>query len=222
MIVYTPLKQYERKYDKVQPMLQPQLNLAVRNEPTAEEIQEVPELEESKISNPLPRTAEKIERSEQQPTVPEELKKPIQRTTIKKMFDTKEQFINTMTPIYEGILASKGINPEFAKYLVAQDAHESGWGKHISGKNNFGGIKGKGQTLKTQEFENGEMKTVYDSFRDFDTIEDYARYKVNLLNNTRYRAFDDGTENFFTKVYRGGYATDPEYVNKLNRVFASV
>jgi flagellum-specific peptidoglycan hydrolase FlgJ len=56
-----------------------------------------------------------------------------------------------MTNAYVTELQRRGYDPAFAEYLVAQDALESGWGKHQSGKNNFGGIKGKGSTRQTKE-----------------------------------------------------------------------
>lgn len=40
-------------------------------------------------------------------------------------FSSKEDFKNTMLPIYENILLSKGLDPGFAKSLVAQDGLES-------------------------------------------------------------------------------------------------
>lgn len=51
--------------------------------------------------------------------------KPIEDTKGKTKFSTKREFIDTMTPIYERLLASKGLNPLFAKSLVAQDGLES-------------------------------------------------------------------------------------------------
>lgn len=40
-------------------------------------------------------------------------------------FQSKEDFKNTMIPIYANILSEKGLNPLFAKSLVAQDGLES-------------------------------------------------------------------------------------------------
>lgn len=47
------------------------------------------------------------------------------RSSYKSKFSSKEDFKNTMLPIYESILVQKGLNPLFAKALVAQDALES-------------------------------------------------------------------------------------------------
>ena len=46
-------------------------------------------------------------------------------STLSYTFSSKEDFKNVMLPIYEKILSEKGINPMFAKSLVAQDGLES-------------------------------------------------------------------------------------------------
>ena len=126
-------------------------------------------------------------------------------------FQSKEDFKNTMIPIYTNILSEKGLNPLFAKSLVAQDGLESAWGSKPSGDNNFGGIKGKGRIKRTREVINGKDIYLDQEFRDFNSLEDYARYKVNLLNGKRYKAFDGELEDFSRRVSSGGYATDPRY-----------
>lgn len=150
-------------------------------------------------------------------------KKPVAKTpTTVKFSGDKSEFKSTMLPLYEKLLKENNINPEFAEYLVAQDALESGWGKHISGKNNLGGIKGKGTTLRTREVINGQDVYINDSFKDFASLEDYARYKINLLNNKRYQAFSGTTSEFASRVAGGGYATDPRYKDVLNNMMNSV
>lgn len=146
-----------------------------------------------------------------------EVKPPLKKGH--KVFSGKTDFIETMKPIYKSVLKSKGLNENYADYLVAQSALESGWGKHQSGKNNFGGIKGKGTVKTTKEFINGKYVTIKDNFRDFDSLRDYAEYHVNLLNNSRYKAFNG---NFISNVVKGGYATDPSYASKLLKMYKSV
>jgi hypothetical protein len=113
-----------------------------------------------------------------------------------------------------------GLNTAYAKALVAQDGLESAWGTKPSGKFNFGGIKGKGSVKRTREVINGKDVYINDSFRDFDSLEDYAKYKISLLNN-RYKAFTGDISGFADRVFRGGYATDPKYADTLKRVIAS-
>lgn len=172
-------------------------------------------------------TDTKSEESEEASPVesPIEEIKTTQPSTVKhssKTFKSKEEFKSTMLPIYESILIKKGLNPLFAKALVAQDGLESAWGSKLSGKYNFGGIKGKGTIARTREVINGQDVYINDSFRDFDSIEDYANYKVDLLNNNRYKAFSGDISEFASRVHKGGYATDPNYTNALNNVIASV
>ena len=139
-----------------------------------------------------------------------------------KIYKTKKEFIDEMTTAYTNELLRRGLDPMFAKYLVAQDGLESNWGKSSLGYyNNYGGIKetrtGKGIAKPTNEFINGKMEKVSGNFREFASLQDYVTYKVGLLNNNRYRAFSSHPGDFIFRVVGGGYATDPEYVNKFNR-----
>lgn len=147
-------------------------------------------------------------------------------TKIRK-FKNKHEFVSTMRPIYKKVLREKGLDENYADYLIAQDAHESGWGNHQAGTFNFGGIKamgkykGTGSVKYTKEYVNGKYVTVKQEFRNFKDPEDYARYHVNLLNGPRYRAFNG---NFIDNVINGGYATDNKikYKNSLQSIYNSV
>lgn len=113
----------------------------------------------------------------------EEIRNPepiVQETTVHK-FNSKKDFKDTMLPIYERLLKSKGLNPAFAKSLVAQDGLESAWGSKPAGSYNFGGIKGKGTTKRTREVINGKDVYINDQFRNFKSLEDYANFKIDLL-----------------------------------------
>jgi len=136
------------------------------------------------------------------------------------VFKAKEDFVKTMTPAFENALKAKGLDTKYAKYLVAQSALESNWGKSQSGKFNFGGIKGKGTVRRTREVIGGKDKYINDSFRDFKDINDYANYHVSLLNNKRYNAFNGG--DFIDSVVKGGYATDPKYKKALTNVYNQI
>lgn len=141
-------------------------------------------------------------------------------------FDDQSDFVEQMTNAYATELRRRGYNPAFAEYLVAQDALESGWGKHQSGKNNFGGIKlvgtGKGSTKKTKEWNGRAMETVSATFRDFDSLQDYVNYKINLVGNSNYNVFAYSPNQYFNRMKAGGYATDPNYVSKMNQMLNSV
>lgn len=173
----------------------------------AEEKKEEPVVEEKVSTEPLPTSKEETSVVENKESTPINIK-------------SKDEFIKTMTPAFENALKAKGLDTKYAKYLVAQSALESNWGKSQSGKFNFGGIKGKGTIRKTREVINGKSIHINDSFRDFKDIDDYANYHVSLLNNKRYQAFSGG--DFIDRVVKGGYATDPNYKRALSNVYNQI
>lgn len=109
-----------------------------------------------------------------------------------------------------------------ASVLLAQAAHESGWGRHVK-DNAFFGIKGKSPTgnsvtFKTSEYVDGKKTSVNDSFRAYKNFEeaadDYGRF---LTKNSRYKpCFKTTTaEQFVQALASAGYATDPRYAEKI-------
>lgn len=137
-------------------------------------------------------------------------------------FDDQSDFVKQMMNAYATELQKRGYDPAFAEYIVAQDALESSWGKSQSGSNNFGGIKGKGTSKQTKEWDGSKMISVTDSFRDFNDLKDYINYKIDLVGNNRYNVFAYSPEEYFERMKAGGYATDPNYVSKLNSVLQTV
>lgn len=200
-------RKISREPDELQGYL-PRFNTEEREEPRPQT-----------VASPI---IDSIETSEEEPRAEKE-SKPTYTTsanTTSSSFKSKNEFKATMLPIYERILSQMGLNTAYAKALVAQDGLESAWGTKPSGKFNFGGIKGKGSVKRTREVINGKDVYINDSFRDFDSLEDYAKYKISLLNN-RYKAFTGDISGFADRVFRGGYATDPKYADTLKRVIAS-
>lgn len=121
-----------------------------------------------------------------------------------------------------------------ASFMVAQAAHESGWGrreiKMPDGTNSFNvfGIKagprwtGKVAEVTTTEYINGQPQKTTGRFRAYESYEaafkDYARM---LKSSPRYSgvvASASSAEGFARGLQRAGYATDPAYADKLARV----
>lgn len=121
--------------------------------------------------------------------------------------------------------------------IIAQAALESGWGKKeimtAEGKpsHNIFGIKvgsmwnGSQARVYTKEFLQGGMKKVIADFKVypsyFSAFKDYA----NLLNrDTRYRGVvaASSAEEAALEMQKSGYATDPEYANKLIKILGVV
>lgn len=146
----------------------------------------------------------------------------INEQPVQTNFTNQSNFVQQMTAAYATELQQRGYDPAFAEYIVAQDALESNWGRSQSGSNNFGGIKGKGTSKRTKEWDGTNMITITDSFRDFDNLQDYIDYKINLVGNDRYNVFAYSPEEYFERMKIGGYATDPNYVSKLNSVLQTV
>ena len=63
------------------------------------------------------------------------------------------------------------------------------------------------------------MYTTKAKFRKFNSLDDYVNYKINLLNGKRYQAFAGDLSQFYVRVKAGGYATDPNYVEKLTKIY---
>lgn len=139
-------------------------------------------------------------------------------------------FVNRVWPHAVDAAKSLGVPPHF---LVAHAALESGWGKSEirladgSSSCNVFGIKagrswqGPSVEVQTTEYVDGAAQTVREKFRVYasygEAFQDYA----NLLrNNARFSGAlgqQDGTQ-FARSLQQAGYATDPNYADKLGRI----
>jgi len=139
-----------------------------------------------------------------------------------------------------------------ATFILAQAALESGWGKHAPGNMFFGvkdtdGVNGNEQLLTTTEYlktdkakfpvvlsiekvlRNGVQWFKYrvkDYFRKYPTPEaSFTGHAMFFIRNKRYSKalqFRDNPYRFAQEVAKAGYATDPEYSNKLSQVIAMI
>lgn len=114
--------------------------------------------------------------------------------------------------------------------IVAQAALESGWGQREiptaegTPSYNLFGIKAGGNwdgpvtEITTTEFEQGAAKKIKAKFRVYGSyVEAMADYVKLLTNNPRYAdvANARSPEQAAHALQRAGYATDPQYANKL-------
>ncbi|MEY4592368.1 MAG: hypothetical protein RIR18_1263 [Pseudomonadota bacterium] len=139
-------------------------------------------------------------------------------------------FVNRVWPHAVEVSRVTGIPPQF---MVAQAALETGWGKHEmlnqdgSSSCNLFGVKaskswsGPIAQAETTEFINGQETRVTANFRSYASYAEAFRDYANLLrNNPRYGAVigsQDGTE-FANRLQQAGYASDPQYAEKLSRI----
>ena len=188
--------------------------------PTSKKSKEVP-IQEIVQDNPISvQTAQNIAKPEQRVDAQE-----VEELKEGKVYTNPQDFVKDMTDAYIKVLTAKGISTDYAKMLVAQDALESNWGKSsLSKAFNLGGVKAiEGVPFVEKETtEYNSKKGMYKTkarFRKFNSLEDYANYKINLLNGKRYRAFTGDPSQFYYRVKAGGYATDPKYVEKLMKIY---
>ncbi|MGH8383896.1 MAG: flagellar assembly peptidoglycan hydrolase FlgJ [Pseudomonas sp.] len=149
----------------------------------------------------------------------------------KKAFSSADEFVNTMLPMAKEAADRIGVDP---RYLVAQAALETGWGKSVmraqdgSSSHNLFGIKassnwqGNSARAITSEFRNGEMVKETAEFRSYDSYKDSFHDLVTLLqSNNRYQDVvksADNPEQFVRELQKAGYATDPNYASKISQI----
>ena len=130
--------------------------------------------------------------------------------------------------LYEKELEKRGIDKRYAKWLASKDALETGWGEkgHGAVHLNYGNITvGSNWTGKSYEGgdHNAKGQKIKQKFRAYDSINDYVEDSVNLLTKlSRYKdVFTGDIAGFADRLYRAGYGEDPEYANKVKRIYNS-
>jgi flagellar protein FlgJ len=146
----------------------------------------------------------------------------------------RDAFVQHHRSAAERVAQDSGIP---ASFMLGQAGHETGWGKseirNKDGSNAFNlfGIKagknwtGKVAEITTTEYINGEPRKVTAKFRAYDSYEDSFRDYAQLINESpRYEKAREKTHSavaYATELQKAGYATDPQYANKLSRAIAS-
>lgn len=146
-------------------------------------------------------------------------------------FSSPSKFIESLYPYAKQAEQDTGID---ARLMLAQSALETGWGKREilnadgSSSHNLFGIKahaswaGESTNITTTEYRNGLAMKERANFRSYDSYQesftDYGRF---LNSNIRYeKALEkaDLPHEFAKELQDAGYATDPEYADKINRI----
>ncbi len=150
------------------------------------------------------------------------------------MFDNQQSFIQALYPHAKEASERLGTDP---KAIIAQAAVETGWGKFIihdakgNSSHNLFGIKanhtwqGKQAVVDTLEFEGGVAKKHKAAFRAYDSIKDAVHDYVDFIRSQpRYQqavANGGNTQSYFSELQSAGYATDPNYADKIMAVLKS-
>jgi len=108
---------------------------------------------------------------------------------------------------------------KWPELVVAQWILESGRGKYTSGKFNYFGLKGKGSNVLTHEYINGKRVNVVDGFINFESPEECVSYLIDRWYKdwNGYYGVNRASskEEAARMLVSEGYATDPNYSNKL-------
>jgi len=152
----------------------------------------------------------------------------------KNQWTKPSHFVNDIWPHAQQASQALGVSAEI---IVAQSALETGWGRYAmlfpDGRpsNNIFAIKagqdwnGPVLTKSTLEFRDGVMQTEVAHFRAYESISnaltDYVQF---IQSNSRYRNAlehrgDDA--HFVRGLQQAGYATDPEYADKILNIVHS-
>jgi flagellar protein FlgJ len=137
-----------------------------------------------------------------------------------------------LQPFAEQAAKELGVEP---KVIIAQAALETGWGrsliKNSNGGNSFNvfnikadkGWQGKQAQVATLEFEDGIAKKVNAGFRAYTSFqESFQDYVSFIKSNPRYdNALKQvgNAEHYMHELQRAGYATDPNYADKVMNIY---
>jgi hypothetical protein len=134
---------------------------------------------------------------------------------------TRAAFIAEYLPHALRVSKATGLDP---RLVLAQAAHETGWGQHAP-NNNFFGIKGPGPAQQTwEDGPNGPYQTTA-SFRAYkspgESFDDYGRL---LQNNSIYAPVlsAETLSGQIAAMGKSGYATDRNYTKRLTDAAAQI
>jgi flagellar protein FlgJ len=164
---------------------------------------------------------------------PAESASPAATTSAPASTSDRISFVKSIEPYATAAAGQLGVAPDT---LIAQAALETGWGQHVpasgaTSSSNLFGIKtggswqGDSVNSLTSEVVNGQSARLPQSFRSYSSVQQGVNDYVTLLHNARYsQALGTGADvgAFAQGLVRGGYATDPDYAQKLQATAAAV
>jgi len=147
------------------------------------------------------------------------------------LLETASQFVSQVLPTISRAAQALGVSP---LGMLAQAALETGWGARMAHTAdgapslNMFGIKagenwdGARASANTVEFSGGVATQRHTAFRAYASIQDSVSDFANLLKGSpRYAqtiAAGGDAQAYVKSIGQSGYATDPEYANKLNEI----
>lgn len=149
-------------------------------------------------------------------------------------FASQQDFVQQLLPLANKVAEEFNLDP---KSMVAQAAVETGWGQYMihskQGQNghNLFGIKadqrwqGDRTLVNTLEYTDGQAKQHKAQFRAYGSFEDSMRdYAEFVSHSGRYSDAVESAQQpaeYFSRLQQAGYATDPNYADKVLGVLGS-
>lgn len=144
--------------------------------------------------------------------------------------ESQSSFVQKHSQVASEVEQATGIP---ASYMLGQAGHETGWGRYeikVKGgatSHNLFGIKagsgwaGKTADVTTTEFVNGVAQKRVARFRAYDSyadaFKDYARLISESPRYAKAREQTGSAQAYASGLQKAGYATDPQYADKLSR-----
>ena len=136
-------------------------------------------------------------------------------------YDYVNVFFNNLAPIVVNeYIRRHGEHRLYPSTVLAMAALESGY--NLNAETLFG-IKGEGQVLDTTEYIDGKYVNVKDSFKLYPSISASVQGLYDLMQIERYHSACECIEweEECRQIQKCGYATDPEYSDKLISIINS-
>ena len=136
-------------------------------------------------------------------------------------YDYVNVFFNNLAPIVVNeYIRRHGEHRLYPSTVLAMAALESGY--NLNAETLFG-IKGEGQELDTTEYIDGKYINVKDSFKLYPSISASVQGLYDLMQIERYQPACECAEweEECRQIQKCGYATDPEYSDKLISIINS-
>lgn len=147
-----------------------------------------------------------------------------------QQFDGPEHFVRSLMPHAREAAQNLGVDPML---LIAQSALETGWGRKVlkdgegQSSHNLFNIKadnrwqGAKTAINALEFESELPVMRRSSFRVYDNLKASFDDYVDFVRQPRYREALEATdsEGFIRALHKAGYATDPQYADKIMQLF---
>ena len=150
------------------------------------------------------------------------------------IFDSPTSFVQQLLPLAQQAADKLGTT---AEVILSQAALETGWGQHLI-KNSEGGSshnlfnikadsrwQGERASTGTIEYRGGVAVREPAQFRAYDSYQDSFNDYVDFLQTQpRYQDALKHTSNpdkFIEGLHKAGYATDPDYADKIKKIMNS-